>query len=225
MGGSSKSRFPAWRFARCNWCQALPGGAWGLHAKQAGGRVEENQSMCPNWEEGGRGQFSMGRASFAPAASLHSLQSLAGAVADGPAPAHPISAHCLPAGSSQYSTPPAPSWPVAGCQARGCLVASAGKPMAGSVRRAQQPCSGSGLHSLLSSGETPPTPVWGLGNHGDLQPGCPTTLCPPCRPAQYEHTGIPGHCRLLNQSSSPPPRSLHFANKLWHSDTVAGFGE
>jgi len=153
---------------------------------------------------------------FALTASLCSLWSLAGGAADGttPAlPAHPISCRSLPAGSSQSSAPPAPSWPAAGCQARGCRVVCAGKPSAGSASRAQPPCSGSGPRPPPSSGETPPTPAWGPGDRGDLHPGCPTSLCP--APA---HPNPSAWASLGATASSPrplyPSGSLHSANKL-----------
>lgn len=156
--------------------------------------------MCLNWEEGGRGQCFMGRVSFAPTASLHSLWSLAGGVADRPAPAlpaHPISDVSLPAGSSQSSAPLAPSWPAAGCQAQGCQAASAGKPMAGSASRAQPPCSGSGL-----------CPCFLLGKYHLHLCGALVTLAvpPPCAPS----------AALLNPSArtslgttTSSPRALH----------------
>lgn len=178
--------------------------------------------MCPNWEEGGRGQCSMGRVSFAPTASLCSLWSLAGDAADGMTPAlptHPISARSLPAGSSESSAPPAPSWPAAGCQAWGCQAVCAGKPSAGSASRAQPPCSGSGPRPPPSSGETPPTPVWGHDDRGDLQP-----VPPPCSLPDPTAWASPAAAA----SSLRPlylPGSLHFANKLWHLDAVAGFGD
>lgn len=133
-------------------------------------------------------------------------------------PAHPISAHSLPAGSFQSSAPPALSWPAAGCQARGCQAVCAGKPSAGSASRAQPRCSGSAPHPPPSSGETPPTPVWGPDGHGDLQP-----VPPPCSLPDSSTWASLG---AATSSLQPlyPPGSLHFGNKLWRLDAVAGFG-
>lgn len=128
-------------------------------------------------------------------------------------PSHPTESPLSslpPAGASPSSAPAAPSWLVAGCPARGCRLACAGKPSAGSARRARSPCSGCRPPSPPSSGGTPPTPAW-----GPRALGTAWVLLQPCLTRAQAPQGAP--------SPSLPLACLRIANKLWHSHCLALF--